>query len=90
MESNIPQDSMALALQIETLMANIEELTRQNQEMRQQLQQEDNQSPTRIETNRNEDKALGLGNNYRRDGSRRTKPYDRASNDLLKSMKKRR
>ena len=58
--------------------------------MRQQLQQEENQSPTRIETNRNEDKALSPKNNYRRDGSRRTKPYDGASNDLLKSVKKRR
>ena len=37
-ESNAPQDSVALALQVQTLTANIEELTRQNQEVRLQLQ----------------------------------------------------
>ena len=90
MESNIPQDSTALALQIQTLLANIGELTRQNQEMRQQLQQKENWSSTRIKTNRSKDEALGLQNSHRRDGSRRKKPSDRASNNLLKSMKKRR
>ena len=34
MEPNTPQDSVALALQIQTLTASMEELTRQNQEMR--------------------------------------------------------
>ena len=34
MESNVPQDPMVLALQVQTLTANIEELTRQNQEMK--------------------------------------------------------
>ena len=34
MESNVPQDPMALALQVQTLTANIKELTRQNQEMK--------------------------------------------------------
>ena len=42
MESNVPQDLVVLALQIQTLTASMEELTRQNQEMRLQLQQEDN------------------------------------------------
>ena len=37
MEFGIPQDSAALALQIQTLIASVEELTRQNQEMRLQL-----------------------------------------------------
>ena len=41
MESNIPQDSVALALQIQMLTTNIEELTKQNQEMTQWLQQEE-------------------------------------------------
>ena len=41
MESNASQDPIALALQIQALMANVEELTRQNQEMRVQLQQEE-------------------------------------------------
>ena len=42
MESNTPQDFVALALQIQILIASVEELTRQNQKMRLRLQQEDN------------------------------------------------
>ena len=42
MESN--QDSVALAQQVQALVATVEELTRQNQEMRLRLQQEENQS----------------------------------------------
>ena len=42
MESTTSQDPAALALQIQSLAATMEELTRQNQEIRQQLQQEDN------------------------------------------------
>ena len=34
MESGTPQDSAELALQTQTLTASVEELTRQNQEMR--------------------------------------------------------
>ena len=45
MESNTPQDPVALALQIQMLTTSAEELTRQNQEIRLQLQQEDT-SPT--------------------------------------------
>ena len=51
MESNTPQDSAALELQIQTLTTSEEELTEKNREMRLQLQQEENRSPTRIETN---------------------------------------
>ena len=40
MESN--QDPAALALQVQALAARVEELTRQNQEMRLWLQQEEN------------------------------------------------
>ena len=47
MESN--QDPSALAMQIQALAATVEELTRQNQEIRQQLQQEENQSKTNLE-----------------------------------------
>lgn len=65
-------------------MANIEELTKQNQEMRLQHQQEENRPPARIKVNRNEDKE----NNHRRDGSRRMDPSDGTSNDLLKSIRK--
>jgi len=46
MESNVNQDPAALALQIQTLATTVEELTRQNQEMRLRLQQEDNCSET--------------------------------------------
>ena len=60
-------------------MANIEELTRQNQEMRVQLQQEENR-----DVNRNEDEE----NSKKRYGSRRANPLDGASNDLLKSMRR--
>ena len=42
MESN--QDSTALAQQVQALAASMEELTRQNQEMKLRLQQEENQS----------------------------------------------
>ena len=51
MESNANQDPAALALQIQTLAATVEELTKQNQEIRLRLQQEDNRS----ETNRDND-----------------------------------
>ena len=42
MESN--QDSTALAQQVQALAATVEELIRQNQEMKLQLQQEENRS----------------------------------------------
>ena len=42
MESN--QDSAALTQQIQVLVATVEELTRQNQEMKLRLQQEENRS----------------------------------------------
>ena len=42
MESN--QDSTALAQQVQALEATVEELTRQNQEMKLRLQQEENRS----------------------------------------------
>ena len=42
MESN--QDSAALAQQVQALAATVEELTRQNQEMKLRLQQEENWS----------------------------------------------
>ena len=79
MESNASQDPAALALKIQALTANIEELTRQNQEMRVQLLQEENR-----DVNRNEDEE----NSNRRDGLRRADPLDGASNDLLKSMRR--
>ena len=47
MESN--QDSTALAQQVQALAATVEELIRQNQEMKLQLQQEENQSKGNLE-----------------------------------------
>ena len=57
MESN--PDSATLALQIQTLMTSVEELARQNQEMRLQLQQEENRSTTNKEND---------GDSHRRSG----------------------
>ena len=72
MESNIPQDLVALALQIQMLKANIEELTKQNQEMRQRVQQEENHSLRRIKNNKNEYEVQALENSDGMDGSIRT------------------
>ena len=75
MESNAHQDPAALALQIQTLAASMEELTKQNQEMRLLLQQGDN----RLETNRDID-----GDNQKRwPGT-----LEGASSDLLREMRK--
>ena len=74
-ESNANQDPTALALQIQSLTATVEELTRQNQEMRQRLQQEDNLS----NTNQDDD-----GESHRR----QLGTPEGASSDLLKEMRK--
>ena len=44
MESSTNPDLAALALQIQSLVATVEELTKKNQEMKQRLQQEDNRT----------------------------------------------
>ena len=75
MESNVNQDPTTLALQIQSLSTTIEELTRQNQEMRQRLQQEENRS----ETNRDDD-----GDSHRRWPS----TLEEANLDLLREMRK--
>lgn len=75
MESNTSPDLAVLALQIQSLTATVEELTRQNQEMRQRLQQEDNC----IDVNRDDDE----------DGNkRRTSTPEEVSPNLLKEMRK--
>ena len=77
MESN--QDSAALAQQIQALAAIVEELTRQNQEMNLQLQQEENQSKGNSEDE---------GDSQRRsDRQRPISPNDQNS-DLLREMRK--
>ena len=75
MESNVSQDPTTLALQIQSLTATMEELTRQNQEMKQRLQQEDNCT----EVNRDDD-----GDSHRR----RTSTPEETSSDLLREMRK--
>ena len=75
MESNVTQDPTTLALEIQSLSTTIEELTRQNQEMRQRLQQEENRS----ETNRDDD-----GDSHRRWPS----TLEGANLDLLREMRK--
>ena len=73
MESSTNPDPAALALQIQSLSATLEELTRQNQEMKQQLLQESNR------TDRGDDED----NNRRRNSI-----PEEASSDLLREMRK--
>ena len=75
MESTTSQDPAALALQVQSLAAMVEELTKKNQEMRQRLQQEDN----RIDVNGDD----GVDNNRRR-----TSTPEETNSDLLKEMDK--
>ena len=75
MESNTSPDLAALALHIQSLAATVEELTRQNQEMRQQLQHENNR--TDINKDGDEDSS-----------KRRTSTPEEVSPDLLKEMRK--
>ncbi|XP_075655159.1 uncharacterized protein LOC142625369 [Castanea sativa] len=77
MESN--QDSAALAQQVQTLAATVEELTRQNQEMRQRLQQEENRSRTVQEDE---------GDSHGRRDRRRTITPEEQHSDLLQEMRK--
>ena len=73
MESSANPDPAALALQIQSLAAIVEELTRQNQEMRQRLLQEGNRA------NKGDDED----NNIRRNST-----PEEASSDLLREIRK--
>ena len=75
MESTTSQDPAALAVQVQSLAAMVEELTRQNQEMRQRLQQEKN----RTDVNGDD----GVDSN-----GRRTSTPEETNSDLLKEMRK--
>ena len=72
MESN--QDSAALAQQVQALVATVEELTRQNQEMKLRLQQEENRSKGSLEDE---------GNSQRRSDRQRPVSLDDQNSDLL-------
>ena len=88
MESSAQLESTAMALQIQAVMTSVEELTKQNQEMRQQLQQEENCLPRRIENNENQDEAQDSKGSQGRVDSRRTERFDEESNNLLRSMRR--
>ena len=75
MESTTSQDPTALAVQVQSLAAMVEELTRQNQEMRQRLQQEQNQTDVNGDD--------GVDNN-----GRRTSTPKETNSDLLREMRK--
>ena len=77
MESN--QDSPALAQQIQALAATVEEHTRQNQEMKLRLQQEENRSKGNPEDE---------GDSQRRSDRQRPISPDNQNSDLLREMKK--
>ncbi|XP_075670098.1 uncharacterized protein LOC142639846 [Castanea sativa] len=77
MESN--QDSAALAQQVRNLAATVEELTRQNQEMRQRLQQEENRSRAVQEDE---------GDSHGRSDRQRTITPEEQHSDILQEMRK--
>ncbi|XP_075636860.1 uncharacterized protein LOC142609120 [Castanea sativa] len=77
MESN--QDPATLAQQIQTLVATVEELTRQNEEIRQRLQQEENRSRAVQEDE---------GDSHGRTNRRRTITPEEQHSDLLHEMRK--
>ena len=68
MESN--QDPTALAQQIQALAATVEELTRQNQEMKLLLQQEENRSKGNLEDEGNSQRRVKK-RYQREDGAKR-------------------
>ena len=75
MESN--QDSAALAQQIQALAATVEELTRQNQEMKLRLQQEENRS---------KGNSKDEGDSQRRSDRQRPISLDDQNSDLFREM----
>ena len=77
MESN--QDSAALAHQIQALVATVEELTKQNQEMKLGLQQKEHQS---------KGNPKDEGDSHRRSDRRRPTSLDEQNSDLLHEMRR--
>ena len=77
MESN--QDFAALAQQVQALAAIVEELTRQNQEMKLRLQQEENRSKANQEDE---------GDSLRRSDRRGPTTSDEPHSDYLREMRK--
>ena len=83
MESNSQQDFAALVLQIQTLITSVEELSKQNQEMTLQLQQEEYRSPTGVGINKNNNE-----DSHRRDDFRQPNSLDETNSNLLRDMRK--
>ena len=77
MESN--QDTAALAQQIQAMVATVEELTRQNQEMKLRLQQEESQSKGSLEDE---------GDSRKRNDQTRPLSLKDQNLDLLREMRK--
>ena len=77
MESN--QDSTALTQQVQALVAIVEELTRQNQEMRLWLQQEENRSRANQEDE---------GDSHRRSDRRGPTTPDEQNSDFFREIRK--
>ena len=83
MESN--PDSATLAQQVQALAATIEELTRQNQEMKLRLQQV---QQAQQEENRSKGNTEGEGDRQQREIPRRPTTPDEQNSDLLREMRK--
>ena len=78
-------DSAALAQQVQALAATIEELTKQNQEMKLQLQQV---QQAQQEENRSKGNLEGEGDSHRRGTPQRPTTPDEQNSDLLREMRK--
>ena len=78
-------DSVALAQQVQALTATIEELTKQNQEMKLRLQQV---QQAQQEENRSKDNIEGEGDSHRRSIHQRPTTLDKQNSDLLREMRK--
>ena len=83
MESN--PDSAALAQQVQTLAATIEELIKQNQEMKLRLQQIQH---AQQEENRSKDNTEGEGDSHRRSIHQRPTTSDEQNSNLLRKVRK--
>ena len=79
MESN--QDFAALAQQVQALAAIVEELTRQNQEMKLRLQQEENRSKAN-----QEDEGDSLRRSDRRGPTTSDEPHSNSLREMRKEM----
>ena len=78
-------DSTALVQQVQALAATIEELTKQNQEMKLRLQQV---QQAQQEENRSKGNLEGEGDSHRRGTPQRPTTPDEQNSDLLREMRK--